>query len=78
MLLGTEGGGKSNQRSLEDGKKHICERLIFMIHLEYPQLAEVQNLDFSNFFMKRELKEIKYLVVPIRDTHDQGCNKVSW
>lgn len=56
MLLGTEGGGKSNQRWLEDGKKCICERLIFMIHLEYPELAEVQNLDFSNFFYAKGAK----------------------
>lgn len=48
-----------------------------MMHLEDPQLAEVQNLDFSKFFMKRGLKQIKYLLVPIRDTHDQGWLKVS-
>lgn len=63
----TESGGKSNQRSLEDSKKSVCERLIFMMHLEHLQPAEAQNVDFSKLFMKRVIKQIIYLL----DTHDQ-------
>lgn len=65
-------GGKSNQRPLEDSKKSVCERLTVMMHLKHLQLAEAQNVDVSKHFMKMGLKKIIYLLVPFRDTHDQG------
>lgn len=68
----TESGGKSNQRPLEHSKKSVCERLSVMMHLKHLQLAEAQNVDFSKHFMKMGLKKIIYLLVPFRDTHDQG------
>lgn len=77
MLYWEQYSGKSHQQSLEDGKKGVCERLIFMMCLEDPQMAKVQNLDFSKFFMKRGLDQIKYLLVPIRDTHNHGWLKTS-
>ena len=33
-VLGTESGGKINQRYLEDSKTHVFKRFIFMMHLE--------------------------------------------